>query len=63
MERGLTVAIAGAAILVAGVFGFSSNKSTNSSGTSSVGATSAVTDGSTHHKTGRTKTSLARSYA
>ncbi|AKN15830.1 lipoprotein LpqH [Mycobacterium haemophilum] len=47
MKRGLTVAIAGAAILVAGVSGCSSNKSTTSSGTSSAGATSAAAGGPT----------------
>lgn len=47
MKRGLTVAIAGAAILVAGVSGCSGNKSTTSSGTSSAGATSAAAGGPT----------------
>ncbi|KAA1249580.1 hypothetical protein F0Q45_14475 [Mycobacterium simiae] len=47
MKRGLTVAVAGAAILVAGLSGCSSNKSTTSGGgTSSTGATSASTGGS-----------------
>ncbi len=46
MKRGLTVAVAGAAILVVGLSGCSSNKSTTGSGgTSSSGATSASTGG------------------
>lgn len=44
MKRGLTVAVAGAAILAAGISGCSSNKSTTSSGTSS-GGTSVATGG------------------
>ncbi|ORB84696.1 hypothetical protein B1987_13835 [Mycobacterium kansasii] len=45
MKRGLTVAIAGAAILAAGLSGCSSNKSTSSGGSSSSSAASASTGG------------------
>jgi ipoprotein LpqH len=44
VKRGLTVAVAGAAILVAGISGCSSNKSTTSGGGSS-GATTAASAG------------------
>ncbi|KZS71928.1 hypothetical protein A4G26_24660 [Mycobacterium kansasii] len=45
MKRGLTVAVAGAAILVAGLPGCSSNKSTSSGGSSSSGTTSTSSGG------------------
>ncbi|ORB92843.1 hypothetical protein B1T49_13360 [Mycobacterium persicum] len=45
MKRGLTVAVAGAAILAAGLSGCSSNKSTSGGGSSTSGATSTSTGG------------------
>ncbi|KZS69204.1 hypothetical protein A4G29_12970 [Mycobacterium kansasii] len=45
MKRGLTVVVAGAAILVAGLSGCSSNKSTSSGGSSSSGTTSTSSGG------------------
>ncbi|KZS64777.1 lipoprotein LpqH [Mycobacterium ostraviense] len=62
MKRGLAVAVAGAAILAAGLSGCSSNKSTSGGGSSSSGATSAsaggasgtkvIIDGQDQHVTG-----------
>ncbi|MBI2699867.1 MULTISPECIES: lipoprotein LpqH [Mycobacterium] len=64
MKRGLTVAVAGAAILVAGLSGCSSNKSNTSSGSSSASASSSagggasgtkvIIDGQDQHVTGTT---------
>jgi ipoprotein LpqH len=45
VKRGLTVAVAGATILVAGISGCSSNKSTTSGSGTSSGATSVATGG------------------
>ena len=45
MKRGLTVAVAGAAILVAGISGCSSNKSTTSGSGTTAGGTSVGTGG------------------
>ena len=45
MKRGLTVAVAGAAILAAGISGCSSNKSSTSGGGTSSGGTSVATGG------------------
>lgn len=45
MKRGLTVAVAGAAILVAGLSGCSSNKSTTGSGETTTGIAAVLTDG------------------
>ncbi|MFZ1177628.1 MAG: lipoprotein LpqH [Mycobacterium sp.] len=45
MKRGLTVAVAGAAILAAGISGCSSNKSSTGGGSSSSGTTSVATGG------------------
>ncbi len=62
MKRGLTVAVAGAAILVAGLSGCSSNKSSTSSGSSSAtsgggggaSGTKVMIDGQDQHVTGTT---------
>ncbi|MHA7649948.1 lipoprotein LpqH [Mycobacterium sp. ML4] len=62
MKRGLTVAVAGAAILVAGLSGCSSNKSNTSGGSSSAtssggggaSGTKVIIDGQDQHVTGTT---------